>query len=154
MLPADFLARDAVDLHLIAAERDAVLAAMVDLLGVRDRARATLLRLLTQRELLGSTAVGRGIAIPHCRSLVVPRVRVAYGRLQTPLPWEALDGEPVRHVFLIVAPPMEVSNQYLPTLGQLARAARLPEFRQALDGAASADELLALLRGGTPDGPA
>jgi mannitol/fructose-specific phosphotransferase system IIA component (Ntr-type) len=73
---------------------------------------------------------------------------MAYARLAQPLPWDSLDGEPVRHVFLIVAPPVEVSNQYLPTLGQLARAARLPEFRAALDVARSSEEVARILQGG------
>lgn len=147
MLPGDFLANDAVALDLEAVDRDEVLVALVGLLRLGDRSTATLLRLLARRELLGSTAVGRGIAIPHCRSLAVPRVRMAYARLAPPLPWDSLDGEPVRHVFLIVAPPVEVSNQYLATLGQLARAARQPEFRTALDRAPDAATVAKLLAG-------
>ncbi|HPF60911.1 MAG: PTS sugar transporter subunit IIA [Gemmatimonadetes bacterium] len=128
-----FLAPSAVALDIEASDRDAVLAALVELLGVTGRQRTTLLRLLTRREVLGSTAVGRGIAIPHCRTLVVPRVRMAYARLATPLPWESLDGDPVRHVFLIVAPPVEVSNQYLPALARLAHFARDPGATRDLD---------------------
>jgi mannitol/fructose-specific phosphotransferase system IIA component (Ntr-type) len=147
MLPGEFLSAESVQLDMPAQSREVALEAMVGLLHLRDRGQATLLRLLARRELLGSTAVGRGIAIPHCRSLVVPRVRMAYGRLREPLPWDSIDGEPVRHIFLIVAPPVEVSNQYLPTLGQLARATRQPEFRAALDAARSGEEIARLLRG-------
>ena len=147
MLPGAFLTAESIRLDLTPTSRDSALESMVELLDLRDRARATLLRLLARRELLGSTAVGRGIAIPHCRSLVVSRVRMAYGRLVQPLPWDSIDGEPVRHIFLIVAPPVEVSNQYLPTLGQLARAARQADFRTALDGAKSPQEVANLLLG-------
>ena len=147
MLPGAFLNVESISLDLPAHTRDGALEAMVDLLGLGDRARTTLLRLIARRELLGSTAVGRGLAIPHCRSLVVSRVRMAYGRLAQALPWDSLDGEPVRHIFLIVAPPVEVSNQYLPTLGQLAKAARQPEFRQALDTAKTPDEVVRSLLG-------
>lgn len=142
----DFLAPSAIGLDLPAGNRDEVLEAMVDLLAIEGRARTTLLRLLARREVLGSTGVGRGIAIPHCRSLVVPRVRIAYGRLHDPMPWGAPDGQAVRHVFLIVAPPVEVSNQYLPTLGRLAQLARLAEFRAALDKAGTPREVMAALR--------
>lgn len=144
----DFLSHDAIRLDLAAESRESVLESMVALLGLPDRSRTTLLRLLARRELLGSTAVGRGMAIPHCRSMVVPRVRMAYGRLARPLPWDSLDGEPVRHVFLIVAPPVEVSNQYLTTLGALARAARMPEFRAALERAPDAQAVATLLMAG------
>ncbi len=142
---SDFLASSSVELDLVARDRDAVLEAMVTLLGLGERPRATLLRLLARRELLGSTGVGRGIAIPHCRSLVVPRVRLAYGRLASPLAWSAPDAEPVRHIFLIVAPPVEVSNQYLPTLGRLAQLARQPAFRATLDRAKTAEDVVAAL---------
>lgn len=141
----DFLAPSAIGLDIAATERDAVLEAMVDLLGIGGRSRTTLLRLLARREILGSTGVGRGVAIPHCRSLVVARVRLAYARLATPLAWGAPDGQAVRHVFLIVAPPVEVSNQYLPALGRLAQLARQAEVRHALDRAGSAREVLAAL---------
>ena len=147
MLPGEFLSADSIQLNLVAQSRELALEAMVGLLQLRERSATTLLRLLARRELLGSTAVGRGIAIPHCRSLVVPRVRMAYARLAEPLAWDSIDGEPVRHIFLIVAPPVEVSNQYLPTLGQLARATRQPEFRAALDAAHSAEEIARLLQG-------
>ncbi|HRP07791.1 MAG TPA: PTS sugar transporter subunit IIA, partial [Gemmatimonadales bacterium] len=144
----DFLGSDSIRLGLEATSREAVIEAMVGLLGLPERSRTTLLRLLARRELLGSTAVGRGMAIPHCRSMVVPRVRMAYGRLATPLNWDSIDGQPVRHVFLIVAPPVEVSNQYLTTLGALARAARMPEFGAALDRASDPEAVARLLAGG------
>lgn len=142
---SDFLAPESIGLGLPATNRDAVLEEMVALLGIPDRSRTTLLRLLARRELLGSTGVGRGIAIPHCRSLVVPRVRLAYGRLAAPLNWGAPDAIAVRHVFLIVAPPVEVSNQYLPILGALARVARQAEFGKALERATTPGEVLELL---------
>jgi mannitol/fructose-specific phosphotransferase system IIA component (Ntr-type) len=72
---------------------------------------------------------------------------MAYARLSAAMAWDSIDGEPVRHIFLIVAPPVEVSNQYLPTLGALARAARQPEFQAALDAAKSVEEVVELLQG-------
>jgi mannitol/fructose-specific phosphotransferase system IIA component (Ntr-type) len=141
----DFLTTGSIALDLPARDREEVLGAMVDLLAIGGRPRSTLLRLLARREVLGSTGVGRSIAIPHCRALVVTRVRMAYGRLHSPLPWGAPDGDPVRHVFLIVAPPVEVSNQYLPALGRLAQLARQPDVRAALDAARSPAAVLAAL---------
>lgn len=145
MLLTDYLTPDTIATDLVAATREEALARLVGLLALPERSRNTALRLLARREALGSTAVGHGIAIPHTRSLIVPRVQMAYGRLTTPLPWDAPDGRPVRHVFLILAPPVEVSNQYLQTLGQVARLARLPDFRASLDHAASARDVLTAL---------
>ncbi|MEO8479409.1 MAG: PTS sugar transporter subunit IIA [Gemmatimonadota bacterium] len=142
---AQFLTASSVALDITASSREVVLEALVDLLGIEGRQRTTLLRLLTRRELLGSTAVGHSLAVPHCRTLVVPRVRMAYVRLATPLQWEAPDGVPVRHVFMIVAPPVEVSNQYLPALGRLARFAKEPGVITELDQLTGATEFSALL---------
>ncbi|MDX2261178.1 MAG: PTS sugar transporter subunit IIA [Gemmatimonadales bacterium] len=140
----DFFSAEAIDLGLHATDRAAALAAAVGLLHLDTKSAETLLRVLTRREQMGSTGMGRGIAIPHCRSLVVPRLRMAYARLAEPLPWEAIDGKPVRHVFLIVAPPLEVSNQYLPTLGQLAGFAKEPGNIERLEGVKTAGEFLEL----------
>src|SRR2546430_4370436 len=70
--------------------------------------------MLKRRETLGSTGIGQNIAIPHCRALAVNRLRVAFGRKLDGIDFNAIDGKPVHYFFLIVAPPLEVSNQYLP----------------------------------------
>lgn len=142
---ADFFTADSIQLDLEADSKEAAIESLVALLGVDNRSRTTLLRLLARRELLGSTGVGRGLAIPHCRSLVVPRLRMAYSRLATPLEWEAVDHRPVHHLFLIVAPPVEVANQYLPALGALVQFARNPAHIQRLDRARQATDVLELL---------
>jgi mannitol/fructose-specific phosphotransferase system IIA component (Ntr-type) len=140
----DFFAADAIDLSLTVTDRAAALAAAVGLLKLEPKGAETLLRVLNRREQMGSTGMGRGIAIPHCRSLVVPRLRMAYARLTNPLPWDAIDGKPVRHIFLIVAPPLEVSNQYLPTLGQLAGFAKEHGNIEKLERVKTAGEFLEL----------
>ena len=140
----DFYEPSAIALPLQAASRAEALPALVGLLGLDPRARDTLLRILTRREELGSTGVGRGISIPHGRSLVVNRVRLAYGYHPEGLPWDAMDAKPVHHFFMIVAPPIEVSNQYLPTLGQLAGFAKEPGNLEKLELVQTAGEFLEL----------
>jgi PTS system nitrogen regulatory IIA component len=142
---SDFIARDAVNLELQGTTRDAVLEEMVRLIGFDERSSATLLRILRRRENLGSTGVGRGLALPHCRSLVAPRLKLAVGRQPKGVEWQAMDNRPVHHVFLIVAPPIEVSNQYLPVLGRIAQFAKEADIPEKLAGLASPDELFALL---------
>jgi mannitol/fructose-specific phosphotransferase system IIA component (Ntr-type) len=142
---AAYFSAASIGLDIEVTRREDVLDAMVGLLGIAGRPRVTLLRLLNRREILGSTGVGRGVAIPHCRSLVTPRVRMAYARLKTPLVWDTANQEPIRHVFLIVAPPVEVSNQYLPALGRLAQLARQPTVTHRLDQAATVEDVLDVL---------
>lgn len=145
MFLRDFLTPGRVDLHLEGTTRDDILDSLVGLLGLDDRSRTTLARTLRRRENLGSTGIGKGIAIPHCRSLVVNRLHLAYGRHPGGVDFESIDGKPVSHFFLIVAPPLEVSGQYLPTLGRIAQFARDPEVPARLMEMDTAEELFRLL---------
>jgi mannitol/fructose-specific phosphotransferase system IIA component (Ntr-type) len=104
-----------------------------------------LFKIVKRRENLGSTGIGRGIAIPHCRSLVVNRLRVAFGRKRDGIDFRAIDDKPVYHFFLIVAPPLEVSNQYLPVLGKIAQFAKEPDVPERLASLQRPEEFLDLL---------
>lgn len=141
----EFFASDAIRLPLAATTKDEALAEMVGLLHVDEKSAETLLKMLHRREALGSTGVGRGVAVPHCRSLVVSRLQLAYGYSPSGLPFDSADGLPVHHVFLIVAPPNEMSNQYLPTLGKIAQLAKEPGVPEQLSQLTTADEFFALL---------
>src|ERR1051326_9492034 len=76
---ADYLDPCAVSLNLAAQTKDAALDELVGLLKLDERSAYQLGRLLRRRELLGSTGVGRSLAIPHCRSLALARLRPAFG---------------------------------------------------------------------------
>jgi len=142
---SDFFSPDAITLGLRGGTKDEILAELVGLLRLDDGASDTLLRMLQRRETLGSTGVGRGIAIPHCRSLVVSRLRLAYGHHQGGVEFQAIDNRPVFDFFLIVAPPLEVSNQYLPVLGKIAQFAKEADVPDRLAALRSADDFLRLL---------
>lgn len=141
----DFLSPEAITLDLTATTREAVLRELVALLRVSDGDAEALQRVLLRREGIGSTGVGRGIAIPHCRSLVVDTVRLAFGRHPAGLDYAAIDGRPVHHFFLILAPPLEVSNLYLPILGRIAQFAKDPDVPERLIQLQTPEDLLALL---------
>ena len=141
----DFFTPGAISFDLQATDKDSVLDELVRLLGVDPRAGDTLLRVLQRRESLGSTGMGRGIAIPHCRSLVANRLRLAYGQSRKGVEFQAIDGKPVHHLFLIVAPPLEISNQYLPVLGRIAQFAKEPEVPDRLAALTQPDDFFRLL---------
>src|SRR4029077_1536722 len=134
-----------VCLALRSANRDDVLRELVGLLAVDDASADTLLRALQRRESLGSTGVGRGIAIPHCRAVGVNKVRLAYGHRAEGVPYQAIDGLPVHDFFLIVAPPDEAVNMYLPVLGKIAQFAKDPDIPARLAGLTEPEQFLALL---------
>jgi PTS system nitrogen regulatory IIA component len=141
----EFFTPESISLALKATTKDEVLAELIGLLQLDERSSETLLRVVQRRESLGSTGMGRGIAIPHCRSLVVSRLRLAYGHRRDGLDFQAIDGRPVFDFFLIVAPPLEVSNLYLPVLGQIAQFAKEPDVPQRLARLTSVDDFFRLL---------
>jgi nitrogen PTS system EIIA component len=142
----DLFTPDAVSLSLCATTKDELLAELVGLLRLDERSSETLLRMLQRRETLGSTGVGRGIAIPHCRSLVVSHLRLAYGHSREPVEFQAIDGQPTSNFFLIVAPPTEISNQYLPVLGKIAQFTKEADVPERLATLSSPQAFFDLLR--------
>ena len=136
---------DAVNLNLLAESKDETLKQLVSLLDLDEKSETILYKTLKRRENLGSTGIGRGIAIPHCRSLVVNRLRLAYGRKLDGVEFKAIDDQPVHNFFLIVAPPLEISNQYLPVLGKIAQFAKDDDVPRLLEELEEAEEFLRLL---------
>lgn len=145
MLLRDFFSTDTIELELEAETKDEALKELVSLFGLDEKSQGILFKMLKRRENLGSTGIGRGIAIPHCRSLVVNRLRVAFGRKASGLDFKAIDGKPVRHIFLIVAPPLEVSNQYLPVLGKIAQFSKEDDIPDLLAGLEEPADFIRLL---------
>jgi nitrogen PTS system EIIA component len=141
----DFFSPDAINLQLRGRSKDDILAELVGLLRMDERSAGTLLRIIQRRENLGSTGIGRGIAIPHCRSLVVSRLRLAFGHRSDGVEYQAIDSKPVCNFFLIVAPPLEISNQYLPVLGKIAQFAKEADVPDRLRTLRSTDDFLRLL---------
>ncbi len=141
----DFFAPESINLDLAGETRDDVLRELVSTLTEEEKAQSILFKMLKRRENLGSTGIGRQIAIPHCRSLVVNRLRVAFGRRSSGIDFNAIDKKPVQHIFMIVAPPIEVSNQYLPVLGRIAQFGKEADVPQRLSEIETSDEFLALL---------
>ncbi|MDH3734955.1 MAG: PTS sugar transporter subunit IIA [Gemmatimonadota bacterium] len=145
MLLRDFFSAETVQLDLAAETKDDALRELVSVFGLDGKSEGILYKMLKRRENLGSTGIGRSIAIPHCRSLVVNRLRVAFGRKMDGLDFKAIDEKPVRYIFLIVAPPLEVSNQYLPVLGKIAQFGKDPDVPDALAALESPEDFLSLL---------
>jgi mannitol/fructose-specific phosphotransferase system IIA component (Ntr-type) len=141
----EFFSEDAVKLNLDGTTKDEVLKELIALLGLDEKNEAMLFKMLKRRENLGSTGIGRGIAIPHCRSLVVNKLRVAFGRKRDGVDFKAIDEKPVYFFFLIVAPPLEVSNQYLPVLGKIAQFSKEADVPERLLSISRPREFMQLL---------
>lgn len=140
---ATLLTPDRILLDLGSSEKEAVLAHMVAAFGFEDEAAEELLHELTEREAQGATNVGHGVAIPHVRSGQVETVRLGYGRRLEGIEYGG-DG-PVRHVFMIIAPPIEIASGYLKVLAAVAKFVRDQGVRDSLARVATPDEVLRLM---------
>lgn len=128
-----------------AEDGDAVLAAAAALLSGDAPAQTTAIDgSLRQRERLGSTAIGHGIAIPHGRSDAFAQPRGAFLRLLRPIEFGASDGQAVDLVFALIVPE-HFTQEHLQLLSELAERFSDPEYRTALREADGAQALYRLL---------
>jgi nitrogen PTS system EIIA component len=142
----DILSPESISLDLKAeGKRDA----LEELCGLLAKAKKlpepeVLLRTLVDRESLGSTGIGQGVAIPHGKSPSVPAQAVALGVSKKGVDFDALDGEPVHILFLVAAPP-DAAGPHLKALAKISRLLKDKPFRQALRDAVSVDDVLNIL---------
>jgi nitrogen PTS system EIIA component len=104
----------------------------------------TIFDTLMQREKLGSTAVGSGIAIPHGKMATLTRLFGLFARLDRPIDFEALDGQPVDLVFLLLSPEAAGAD-HLRALARVARLFRDPEIVRRLRDSRDAEAIYAVL---------
>jgi PTS system nitrogen regulatory IIA component len=100
--------------------------------------------ILSQREKLGSTAIGNGIAIPHGKMANLSRLFGLFARLDRPIDFEALDGQPVDLIFLLLAPE-GAGADHLKALARVARLLRDPAVTHTLRASKDAESLYAVL---------
>ena len=131
-------------LDLKATQKAETFEEMVNLLipTLGEHNRTTLLSMLHTREMLGTTGIGRGVAVPHGRTLLTRKHRVAFGRSTKGINYGARDDEPVHLVFLVIAPFQDRNNEYLPTLGKLIEFVRDAANRERLMAVQSFDEFV------------
>lgn len=116
-------------------------ARAAELTGQNERA---VLEILMQREKLGSTAVGNGVAIPHGKLAKLGRLFGLFARLDRPIDFEALDGQPVDLVFLLLAPE-GAGADHLKALARVARLLRDSEVARKLRESRDAQAIYAVL---------
>ena len=99
---------------------------------------------LLEREAAGSTGVGNGVAVPHARLEGIDRMRAVFVRLEHPVPFEAVDDQPVDLLFALFAPKGS-SSEHLRALARGSRLLRQPEIREQLRQAKTAEAIHLLL---------
>ena len=143
----DFLPQSAIAVDLKSQSKKEVLKEMVQILteahGIKNS--SDILDALLEREELGSTGIGQGIAIPHGKSESAHKVTAALGISKRGIDFDALDGEPVYIFFMLVAP-SNSAGVHLKILAKISRLLKDKFFRQALREAKNPDEILKLIK--------
>ena len=141
----DLLTAERVVMLVEPGNRDSVLDAAARLLADASPTYTSLLGTgLRERESIGTTAIGHGVAIPHARTNAWQEARGAFLRLAHPVEFNAADGDPVDLVFAMSVPEHS-TEQHLQILSELADRFGDADFRDALRGAADITELRGLL---------
>jgi len=133
---------------LSASTKDEVLTQLTDAVvaGSSIKDHALLLDMLRNREQLGSTALEKGVAFPHGRSLAVSQLTILIARSADGVDFESEDGKPTHLFFLLLAPPQDSGNFYLQALGKIAELVRKDEVRAQLLEAADFESFTQVLR--------
>ena len=144
---ADFLDFDAIKTALPGGNKRSLLQQLANLAGQRLGADSALvLASLTEREALGSTGFGQGVAIPHGKIEGLNRIYGLFARLGEAVDYKAIDGRPVDLVFLLLSPP-DSGAEHLKALAAISRVTRHGATLDKMRGARSRDALAAVLMG-------
>jgi nitrogen PTS system EIIA component len=143
----DFLHPSAVVVDLNATNKKGALEELVTLLARDGKVKDTksTVDILMEREKLGSTGIGQGIAIPHAKTDQAGQITAAFGLSRKGVQFEALDGEPVFIFFLLVAPP-DAAGLHLKALARISRLLKDKFFRQALRDVKDPAEVLKIIK--------
>lgn len=146
----DLLARDGIVLRSGASSKrqalHVVATAAADVLGLPE---ALIMDALLEREALGSTGLGGGVAVPHARIEGLTRVHGVFVRLNAPVPYDAVDDRPVDLILALFAPP-SAGAEHLRALAAVSRALRSPELREKIRQSRTADSVRALFVSDAP----
>ena len=146
-LLTDILTPVRVQVPLLATTKEEVLRELVQAIVASGCASEgeEVLRVVQNREQVLSTGIGHGVALPHGKTDACPELVIAAGVTREPVEFDALDGEPVRIVFLLVGPE-STAGAHIKALSRISRLVRQPELRMGLLDADDADSFLEVLR--------
>lgn len=144
---ADYVHADLIALGLGVEDKEDLLRQLVKRLVDHGRVEetSTLMDELLKRERVMSTGIGGGIAIPHALLNDVGDLVVLFARTAQPLDFQALDGNPVDLVFMLVGP-KGAANLYVKLLARISRLLQNDEFKESLRRAKSPEEALEILK--------
>jgi PTS system nitrogen regulatory IIA component len=144
---SEFLDFSAIKPALPAGNKRALLQQLAQLAGQRLSVDSgAVLSSVLERERLGSTGFGQGVAIPHGKVEELTNIYAFFARLSEPVDYKAIDGEPVDLVFLLLSP-VDAGAEHLKALAAISRVVRHAPTLEKMRGARSRDALAAVLMG-------
>lgn len=143
----DFLCPEAITIDLKTQDKKSAITELVELLHKAKKIKKTseVIETVLEREKLGSTGIGQGVAIPHGKTDSVTEQIGALGISQKGVEFNSLDGEPVHLIFFLIGP-TEVAGQHLKALSRISRLFKDKFFRQAMREAKSVDEIIKIIK--------
>ncbi len=143
----EFLNEKAVTANIKSTSKEGVIREMVDVLAKAEgfRNKEDLVKALIARENLGSTGIGQGVGIPHAKTNVVKKLVAAFGLCPQGVNFDALDGEPVYILFLLVAPE-DSAGPHLKGLARISRLLKDKYFRESLKALTDEKAILKMIR--------
>jgi PTS system fructose-specific IIA component/PTS system nitrogen regulatory IIA component len=144
----DYVCKEAVCTKLEAADRDAAIRALLERLvagkAIAEDAVEPAMAALLKREQLGSTAIGKGVAVPHARMESLDGIVVGVGYCGSGIEFNALDGGPVSHVFLVLGSD-DSKEDYVAVMQRISKLVQNDDFLRFAEDAGDADSLIALI---------
>ncbi|MEJ5375750.1 MAG: PTS sugar transporter subunit IIA [bacterium] len=137
---ADILIRERVIAELKSTGKQEVIQEMTAVLPSEVMDLDRVVQVLMERERLGSTGIGEGVAIPHGKIPGLNSLIAAFGRSSKGVEFESLDGKPAHLFFLLVAPE-DSAGAHLKALARISRLFKDGQFRKVLMGAKGVDEI-------------
>lgn len=142
----DLLQLDLVLDRIASTDKRGVIREFAEMLRSRDRIRdeSELVRVLLERESLGSTGIGDGVAIPHAKLHQLREMIVAFGRSDQGVEYDAMDARPV-HLFFLLVTPDDRPGEHLRALARISRILKNPALREQLRQAPGREDILKLI---------
>lgn len=144
---SEILSQDAIISQLTARTKPEVLRELAGAIAASTPADPDqIAEVLMEREALGSTGIGGGIAIPHGKLNAVQDIRVGFGLSADGIEYDALDGKPV-HIFFLLITPENSTGGHLKVLAQISKMLKMDQFKESLKNAGSVQEIHEIILG-------
>jgi PTS system nitrogen regulatory IIA component len=143
----DFLSQDAIIVDLKATDKKSAIVELAEVLKNTKKIKNSddIINIVLERERLGSTGIGQGVAIPHGKTDLLQEQIGVLGISRKGIEFNSLDGEPVHIIFLLVGP-VEVAGQHLKVLSRISRLFKDKFLRQAIKEAKTTQEVVKLIQ--------